>query len=150
VTNPTPYPAQPGAARSADHASTERSDAGGLGRPATATEMTEARATTLPFTRSNLRGQIKDVLLQRLVEGSYPPGSRIVETRVAQELGVPPRRGRPDARRPHAGRTRGQPARHGGERAGPNAELVEKAIRLAPLLDRSPADPDGARAILGL
>jgi DNA-binding GntR family transcriptional regulator len=50
--------------------------------------MTEARATTLPFTRANLREQIKDVLLQRIVEGSYPPGSRIVETRVAQELGV--------------------------------------------------------------
>jgi DNA-binding GntR family transcriptional regulator len=50
--------------------------------------MSEARATTLPFTRSNLREQIKDVLLQRIVEGSYPPGSRIVETRVAQELGV--------------------------------------------------------------
>jgi DNA-binding GntR family transcriptional regulator len=50
--------------------------------------MSEARATTLPFTRSNLREQIKDVLLQRIVEGSYPPGSRIVETRVAQELGI--------------------------------------------------------------
>jgi uncharacterized protein (DUF849 family) len=36
------------------------------------------------------------------------------------------------------------------ERAGSNAELVDKAVRLAPLLDRSPADPDGARAILGL
>jgi DNA-binding GntR family transcriptional regulator len=45
-------------------------------------------ATTLPFARANLREQIKDVLLQRIVEGSYPPGSRIVETRVAQELGV--------------------------------------------------------------
>jgi DNA-binding GntR family transcriptional regulator len=50
--------------------------------------MTEARATTIPFARSNLREQIKDVILQRIVEGSYPPGSRIVETRVAQELGV--------------------------------------------------------------
>jgi DNA-binding GntR family transcriptional regulator len=50
--------------------------------------MTGARATTVPFTRANLREQIKDVLLQRIVEGSYPPGSRIVETRVAQELGV--------------------------------------------------------------
>jgi DNA-binding GntR family transcriptional regulator len=50
--------------------------------------MSEARATTIPFARSNLREQIKDVLLQRIVEGSYPPGSRIVETRVAQELGV--------------------------------------------------------------
>jgi DNA-binding GntR family transcriptional regulator len=50
--------------------------------------MTEAGATTLPFTRANLREQIKDVLLQRIVGGTYPPGSRIVETRVAQELGV--------------------------------------------------------------
>jgi DNA-binding GntR family transcriptional regulator len=50
--------------------------------------MSEAPATTLPFARTNLREQIKDVLLQRIVEGSYPPGSRIVETRVAQELGV--------------------------------------------------------------
>jgi DNA-binding GntR family transcriptional regulator len=50
--------------------------------------MTEARATTLPFPRANLREQIKDVLLQRIVEGTDPPGSRIVETRVAQELGV--------------------------------------------------------------
>jgi 3,5-dioxohexanoate:acetyl-CoA acetone transferase len=35
-------------------------------------------------------------------------------------------------------------------RAGSNAELVEKAIALAPLLDREPASPDDARAILGL
>jgi DNA-binding GntR family transcriptional regulator len=40
------------------------------------------------FTRSNLREQIKDVILQRIVEGTLQPGSRIVETRVAQELGV--------------------------------------------------------------
>jgi DNA-binding GntR family transcriptional regulator len=45
-------------------------------------------AAALPFTRSNLREQIKDVILQRIVEGSYRPGSRIVETRIAQELGV--------------------------------------------------------------
>jgi uncharacterized protein (DUF849 family) len=36
------------------------------------------------------------------------------------------------------------------ERAGSNAELVEKAMRLAPLLDRLPAGPDEARSILGL
>ncbi len=35
-------------------------------------------------------------------------------------------------------------------RAGSNAELVEKAITLAPLLDREPATPDEARMILGL
>jgi uncharacterized protein (DUF849 family) len=36
------------------------------------------------------------------------------------------------------------------ERAGSNAQLVEKAMRLAPLLDRLPARPDEARSILGL
>jgi uncharacterized protein (DUF849 family) len=35
-------------------------------------------------------------------------------------------------------------------RAASNAELVEKAMTLAPLLDRQPVDPDGAREILGL
>lgn len=38
--------------------------------------------------RSNLRAQIKDVLLQRIVAGDYAPGSRLVETRIASELGV--------------------------------------------------------------
>lgn len=41
-----------------------------------------------PFIRSNLREQIKDVLLQRIVTGEYPPGARLVETRIAHELGV--------------------------------------------------------------
>ena len=45
-------------------------------------------AAAIPFTRSNLREQIQDVLLQRIVEGTYQPGERIVETRIAQELGV--------------------------------------------------------------
>jgi DNA-binding GntR family transcriptional regulator len=44
--------------------------------------------TDAPFTRSNLRAQIKDVILQRIVAGEYPPGARLVETRIAQELGV--------------------------------------------------------------
>ena len=35
-------------------------------------------------------------------------------------------------------------------RAASNAELVEKAIALAALLDREPADAAGARALLGL
>ncbi len=48
--------------------------------------MTDSAVTA--FTRSTLREQIKDVLLQRIVEGSLQPGSRIIETRVAQELGV--------------------------------------------------------------
>ena len=44
--------------------------------------------TDLPFTRSNLREQIKDLILQRIVVGEYSPGARLVETRIAQELGV--------------------------------------------------------------
>ncbi len=38
--------------------------------------------------RSPLPDQIKDVLLGRIVEGSYPPGHRLVETAIARQLGV--------------------------------------------------------------
>jgi DNA-binding GntR family transcriptional regulator len=38
--------------------------------------------------RSNLRERVKDVILQRIVAGEYPPGARLVETRIAGELGV--------------------------------------------------------------
>jgi DNA-binding GntR family transcriptional regulator len=41
-----------------------------------------------PFLRSSLRERIKDVMLQRIVSGEYAPGARLVETRIAQELGV--------------------------------------------------------------
>jgi DNA-binding GntR family transcriptional regulator len=44
--------------------------------------------TEAPFIRSNLREQIKDVILQRILDGEYEPGARLVETRIAQELGV--------------------------------------------------------------
>ncbi len=38
--------------------------------------------------RSVLSEQVKDRLLKRIVEGELEPGSRIVETRVARELGI--------------------------------------------------------------
>ncbi len=38
--------------------------------------------------RSVLADQVKDNLLQAIVDGRYPPGSRIVETRVAREFGT--------------------------------------------------------------
>ena len=41
-----------------------------------------------PFERSNLRTQVKEVILRRIVSGEYPPGARLIETRIAQELGV--------------------------------------------------------------
>jgi DNA-binding GntR family transcriptional regulator len=45
-------------------------------------------AAAVPFGRPILREQVKDVLLQRIVSGEYPPGSRLVETRIASELGI--------------------------------------------------------------
>lgn len=41
-----------------------------------------------PISRGVLSGQVKDHLLQEIMAGHYPPGSRIVETRVARELGT--------------------------------------------------------------
>jgi DNA-binding GntR family transcriptional regulator len=38
--------------------------------------------------RAMLRDQIKDVLVERILDGVYRPGDRIVETRIAQEFGV--------------------------------------------------------------
>jgi DNA-binding GntR family transcriptional regulator len=45
-------------------------------------------ASEPPLLRSNLREQIKELILQRIVGGEYAPGARLVETRIAQELGV--------------------------------------------------------------
>jgi DNA-binding GntR family transcriptional regulator len=39
-------------------------------------------------TRAVFREQIKDVLMQRIVDGQYEPGERIVELRIAEEFGV--------------------------------------------------------------
>jgi DNA-binding GntR family transcriptional regulator len=40
------------------------------------------------FGRTILREQVRDLLLERIVSGFYAPGSRLVETRIADELGV--------------------------------------------------------------
>jgi len=40
------------------------------------------------ISRSVLSDQIKDRLLEAILDGKYPPGSRIVETRVAREYGT--------------------------------------------------------------
>jgi DNA-binding GntR family transcriptional regulator len=51
--------------------------------------MVSAGASTAdPMLRSSLRERIKDLMLQRIVSGEYAPGDRLVETRIAQELGV--------------------------------------------------------------
>jgi len=44
--------------------------------------------TRQEVSRSVLSDQVKDRLLQAILDGRYPPGARIVETRVARELGT--------------------------------------------------------------
>src|SRR5258705_2794503 len=46
------------------------------------------RMPPMAVTRSMLRDQIKDALVERILDGVYAPGERIVEIRVAQEFGV--------------------------------------------------------------
>jgi DNA-binding GntR family transcriptional regulator len=41
-----------------------------------------------PVGRTILREQVRDLLLERIVSGVYPAGSRLVETRIAHELGI--------------------------------------------------------------
>jgi DNA-binding GntR family transcriptional regulator len=38
--------------------------------------------------RTVLREQVKELMLERILNGSYQPGERLVETRIAQELGT--------------------------------------------------------------
>jgi DNA-binding GntR family transcriptional regulator len=35
-----------------------------------------------------MRNQIKDLLMERIIEGQYPPGARLIEMRIARELNV--------------------------------------------------------------
>jgi DNA-binding GntR family transcriptional regulator len=41
-----------------------------------------------PVTRVVLREQVKELILERILDGSYRPGERLVETRIAAELGT--------------------------------------------------------------
>lgn len=43
---------------------------------------------TVPVLRDVLRTQIKDRIMRGIIEGQYPPGARLVETRLAREFGV--------------------------------------------------------------
>lgn len=42
----------------------------------------------LSLQRGVLRDQIKNILIERILSGEYAPGDRLVETRLAQELGT--------------------------------------------------------------
>jgi DNA-binding GntR family transcriptional regulator len=50
--------------------------------------MATADQVTSPLARSVLSSQVKDRMLQWILEGELPPGSRIIETRVARQLGT--------------------------------------------------------------
>src|SRR3954464_6495775 len=59
------------------------------GRPAPVVQDAPPRgATAVAVNRTVLSEQIKDVLMQRIVEGHYEPGQRVVELRIAEEFGV--------------------------------------------------------------
>lgn len=42
----------------------------------------------VPLLRYVLRSQVRDLLIERIVNGYYKPGARLVETQIARELGV--------------------------------------------------------------
>lgn len=46
------------------------------------------RGDVTEVTRTVLREQVKELLLERILNGAYRPGDRLVETRIAQELGT--------------------------------------------------------------
>jgi DNA-binding GntR family transcriptional regulator len=43
---------------------------------------------TRALSRTVLREQVKELILERILDGTYRPGERLVETRIAQELGT--------------------------------------------------------------
>jgi DNA-binding GntR family transcriptional regulator len=51
-------------------------------------EPSDAGGRPAAFGRTSLREQVRDFLLDQIVAGVYAPGSRLVETRIAEELGV--------------------------------------------------------------
>lgn len=50
--------------------------------------MTDLAETDGLALRARMGDRIKDLILQRIVSGVYPPGSRLVQTRIAEELKV--------------------------------------------------------------
>ena len=110
------------------------------------------------ITRGVLSHAVKDRLLERIIAGAYPPGSRIVETRVARELGTSQAPVREALRDLEAlgvveiSPFRGARVRRPGldellEAYGVRAELEAMAVRLAmPRL--GPADLDAMAALI--
>ncbi|GBD16537.1 putative D-xylose utilization operon transcriptional repressor [bacterium HR26] len=57
-------------------------------RRGTASPGAGIRANRRPIARRVLRDEIKEYLIEAILQGVFKPGDRIVETRIAQELGV--------------------------------------------------------------
>jgi DNA-binding GntR family transcriptional regulator len=51
-------------------------------------EVSRGQAEEPGLLRSVLRDQVKDRILQDIIEGRYPPGTRLIETRIARQLHV--------------------------------------------------------------
>jgi DNA-binding GntR family transcriptional regulator len=63
-------------------------DAAGVPPPSISDELEVAMTGHDALTRSVLADQVKERLLEAILDGSYPPDSRIVETAVAKDLGT--------------------------------------------------------------
>jgi DNA-binding GntR family transcriptional regulator len=63
-------------------------DGGRAPLPSTSPELEVAMTGPDALTRSVLADQVKERLLEAILDGSYPPDSRIVETAVAKDLGT--------------------------------------------------------------
>lgn len=50
--------------------------------------MARSRAAEVPVVRAVLRLQAKEVIARRILDGTYEPGERLVETQIARELRV--------------------------------------------------------------
>src|SRR5207244_7422734 len=70
------------------HVDGDRADPYGRPRPRERNERRRRGAALSTVTRVVLREQVKELLLARILSGEYQPGERLVETRIAQELGT--------------------------------------------------------------
>src|SRR6476661_9634012 len=59
-----------------------------LPRTRSSAEMAVSGDQLTPLARSVLSAQVKDRMLRWIIEGELPPGSRVIETRVARQLGT--------------------------------------------------------------
>jgi DNA-binding GntR family transcriptional regulator len=80
----------------------------------------------LSLTRTSLRIQIRDILLERMLSGHYKPGDRLIELQIAQEFGTSQAPVRESLRELEAlGFVTAEPYRGARVRAANKDELIE-------------------------